>query len=65
MKLGGRIKRLREDKGWSQNELQRVAGLPEGLVSRLERDIGNPSLETLSALAGALGVTVSELVEGL
>jgi len=64
-RLGAKIKRLREDKNWSQSDLTRAAGLTHGLVSRLEDGIGNPSLKTLAAIAKALGVSVSELTEGV
>jgi transcriptional regulator with XRE-family HTH domain len=65
VRLGARIKRLREAKEWSQSDLTRAAGLTHGLVSRLEDGEGNPSLKTLSAIAKALGVTISVLVHGL
>jgi transcriptional regulator with XRE-family HTH domain len=65
IRLGSKIKRLREAKSWSQSELTRAAGLTHGLVSRLEDGIGNPSLKTLAAIAKALGVTVSKLVDGV
>jgi transcriptional regulator with XRE-family HTH domain len=63
--LGSKIKRLREAKDWSQSDLTRAAGLTHGLVSRLEDGTGNPSLKTLAAIAKALDVTISELVEYL
>lgn len=65
VRLGSKIKRLREAKSWSQSELTRAAGLTHGLVSRLEDGIGNPSLKTLAAIAKALEVTVSKLVDGV
>jgi transcriptional regulator with XRE-family HTH domain len=65
VRLGSKIKRLREAKNWSQSELTRAAGLTHGLVSRLEDGIGNPSFKTLAAIAKALEVTVSKLVDGV
>ena len=64
-RLGARIKRLREAKNWSQSDLTRAADLTHGLVSRLEDGIGNPSLNTLAAIAKALGTTISELTQGV
>jgi transcriptional regulator with XRE-family HTH domain len=64
-RLGSKIKRLREGKNWSQSDLTRAAALTHGLVSRLEDGIGNPSLNTLAAIAKALGTTVSELTQGV
>jgi transcriptional regulator with XRE-family HTH domain len=63
-KVGAKIRQLREAKEWSQSDLTRVAGLTNGLVSRLEAGTGNPSLKTLGAIAKALGVSVSELTQG-
>jgi transcriptional regulator with XRE-family HTH domain len=64
-RLGAKIKRLREAKEWSQSDLTRAAGLTHGLVSRLEDGAGNPSLKTLAAIAKALNVSISELVDGV
>jgi transcriptional regulator with XRE-family HTH domain len=64
-RLGAKIRGLREAKNWSQSDLTRAAGLTHGLVSRLEDGTGNPSLKTLAAIAKALGVTISELLEGV
>ena len=64
-KLSVQIKRLREARGWSQVELSRAARVDQGLLSRLEDGIGNPSLKTLAAIAKALGVSLSELVDGV
>jgi transcriptional regulator with XRE-family HTH domain len=64
-RLGAKIKRLREATNWSQSDLTRAAGLTHGLVSRLEDGMGNPSLKTLAAIAKALNVTVSELLDGV
>lgn len=64
-RLGAKIRRFREAKDWSQSDLTRAAGLTHGLVSRLEDGTGNPSFKTLAAIAKALGITISELVEGL
>ena len=63
-RLGARIKRLREAKDWSQSDLTRAAGLTHGLVSRLEDGTGNPSFKTLDSIAGALGISLSELFRG-
>ena len=64
-RLGSKIKQLREAKNWSQSDLTRAAGLTHGLVSRLEDGVGNPGLKTLAAIGKALGVSVSELTQGV
>lgn len=54
------IRKLRIDKGWSQETLAEVSGLSVRTIQRLERG-GNASLETLSALAAVFEVDVSTL----
>jgi transcriptional regulator with XRE-family HTH domain len=61
MKTNARIiKRLREEKSWSQEHLAEAAGLSLRTVQRVETD-GNASAETRLALASALGIDVVEL----
>ena len=52
----------RERAGMSLAELARRAGLAKSTLSQLESGTGNPSLETLWALAMALDVQVSRLI---
>lgn len=56
------IRKLREDRGWSQEHLASVAGLSARTVQRLENE-GSASLESRSALATAFGVAASALNE--
>ena len=46
----------------SQEALAAMAGLDRTYVSQLERGIGNPSLRTLSLLAAALKIELSDLL---
>ena len=55
-----RLKQLREAKSWSQEHLAEASGLSLRTVQRVETE-GNASPETRLALAGALGVDVSDL----
>jgi transcriptional regulator with XRE-family HTH domain len=49
------IKRLRKEKGWSQEELAHFSDLDRTYISLLERGLRNPTLTTLFALASCLG----------
>ena len=62
--FGDRLRRLREAKGWSQEELARQAGsVTQAQVSRLESgQRANPKATVLLALARALQVSVDELL---
>lgn len=62
-RLGRNVKRLREAKGWSQEELADQAGLHRTYVSGVERGIRNPTVTVLAKLAHGLSVTVSEITE--
>lgn len=62
--MSGNVKKLREGLGWSQNELARQSKVSQPYISELEDGKAqNPSMKTLGKIAGALGVTVSELLE--
>ncbi|MGB9920922.1 MAG: LexA family protein [Moorellales bacterium] len=62
MKIGVRIRRLREERGMSQAELARRAGISPQYMCDIELDRANPALGTLERVAAALGVTVAALV---
>ena len=55
-----RIRPLRLEKGWSQEQLATIAGLSTRTVQRIENG-EQASLETLTAIAAALGVQVRDL----
>ena len=61
--LGQRIRRLREAKGQTQNELAASMGVSTKHFGELERGRGNPSLKSLQSLATALGLSMSELFD--
>ena len=58
------IRELREKKGWTQTELAKRAGIHQGVLSYIENGrTKHPRIDTLSAIAGALGVTVEKLLK--
>lgn len=61
--LGSNVKRLREQKGWTQEALAGRAGLDRSYVAGIEAGLRNPSTKALAKLARALGVTLSRLFE--
>jgi putative transcriptional regulator len=63
-KMGGRIVRLREEKGWNRGELARRLGVTRARLKNWERGANTPPVETLVALGGALEVSLDELVTG-
>jgi transcriptional regulator with XRE-family HTH domain len=63
--LGWRVRQLREAKGWTQEMLAGRAGLDRSYVAGIEAGLRNPSTRALAKLARALGVTLSELFDGV
>jgi transcriptional regulator with XRE-family HTH domain len=55
------LRRLRVDRELTLSALAERAGVAKSTVSLIERGQGNPSLDTMWALAGALGVPFSRL----
>lgn len=54
--VGANIKRLRKERGLSQEMLAGEAGLAMRHLGRIERGEGNPTVAVLGKLAEALGV---------
>ena len=62
MSLGERLKREREKKRWSQNELSRQSGVRQALISELESGKKRDTTGlVLKRLARTLGVTMDYL----
>ncbi|MEU2064143.1 XRE family transcriptional regulator [Streptomyces sp. NPDC013455] len=61
--IAAALKRERGRAGLSLSELAKRAGIAKSTLSQLEAASGNPSMETIWALAVALGVPFSALVE--
>lgn len=64
VQLGLLIHRLRVESNVSIGALATSAGLSSGLVSQIERGLGNPSYTTLIKLAHALDVPVGKFFSG-
>lgn len=62
-RLSVRLKRLREERGLTQEKLAKRSGVSHGYLARLEIGMHDPSLSTLAKLAKALKVSVAELLE--
>lgn len=56
------IRKLRIERGWSQETLAEVSGLSVRTIQRVERG-GNASLETLCALASVLEVDIATIAK--
>jgi transcriptional regulator with XRE-family HTH domain len=61
--MGARIRQLRKRQGISQAILAKRARLTRVYITRLEAGQQDPSLTTINALAKALGVPATVLLE--
>ncbi len=61
-RLGANVKRLRQAKGLSQEELAFEADMHRTYVSGIERGRRNPTITVLERLANALKATSSDLL---
>ena len=61
--LGMMIAELRKEKGMIQLELAEKMGVTDKAVSKWERDLSCPDINSLPNLAEILGVTVDELMQ--
>jgi len=60
--IGKNIKKLRQEKGISQDKLSKLADISLNTVVKIELDQSpNPTLETIQKLAKALGVSLDDL----
>ncbi len=60
--VGTNLRRLRTDQRLSLSDLARSSGVAKATLSALEGGRGNPTLETLSALAAALEIPMGDLI---
>ena len=63
--LAALLKRLREERDITQEQLAFDAGITVSALSRIERGLNSPGWTTVKCIAEALGVSLSELVAGL
>lgn len=61
--FGATVRRLREERGLSQDRLCEAAGLSQRYLSALERGENSPTLTVILQLCDALDVPPSELLD--
>lgn len=61
--LAANLRRLRIARHLSLSELARGTGMSKATLSGIENGRANPTVETLSTLAAALGVSVAEMLD--
>lgn len=61
--LGKNIRRLRKEKGWSQEQFADEAGVHRTYVSDIERGARNPTIMIVEQLAKPLSVAPGRLLD--
>jgi transcriptional regulator with XRE-family HTH domain len=64
-RFGDRIKELRLERGWTQEDLSEKAGVGRVFVSQLENGHKEACLDVIEALAHSLKVSIAELMRGV
>ncbi len=60
--LASALRRLRHDSGATQEDIAQQAGITVAAFSRIERGQANPRWTTITRIAGALKITLAELI---
>ena len=60
--LGDNIRRLREERGLTQQRMASLSGIPRPTWASLESGAANPTLAVLARVASALQVSIEELI---
>jgi DNA-binding XRE family transcriptional regulator len=60
--VGARVRKLREAKGFTQEQLAAAARMKRSNISRIEAAKHRPTLETLERIAKALNASVADLI---
>ena len=63
MSIGQNIKNKRKEKGYTQVQLANLVNFSRSHLASIESDRYNPSLDTLTLIANALNVNVSDIIE--
>ncbi len=60
--VGGNVRRIREQKGLTQEQFAEISGFSQQYISGLEQGRRNPTVITLYELASALGARHMDLL---
>lgn len=62
-RLAANMKRLRKERGWSQEALADEAGLDRTYISGIERMVRNPTVTVIERIAFALACKLGDLLD--
>ena len=65
VRIGERIGKLQEERGWKRRELEARSGVSRDQLSKIINGHHKPSYESLAGLAAAFEMTMAALLEGV
>jgi transcriptional regulator with XRE-family HTH domain len=65
IRFGENVRKRREERDWTQEQLAEKADLDQTFISGIERGARNPTIITINKLSKALKTSVSALCEGI
>jgi transcriptional regulator with XRE-family HTH domain len=63
IQFGARLKKLRQDKGFTQEKFALKCGLHKNYIGMVERGERNPSLINIEVIAKGLEISISDLLK--
>lgn len=60
MDVLGKLRRLLEERGWTDYRLAQMSGLHESTISNIYRRNNVPTIATLESICAAFGITLSQ-----
>lgn len=64
-RFGDRVRELRKQRGWSQEEFALQCGLDRTYVGGIERGERNVALRNIERIAATLDLTIAQLMKGV
>jgi transcriptional regulator with XRE-family HTH domain len=64
VRLGNRVRALRQKSGWTQVELAEMLGIDRSYLSEIETGKKDPGLRILKAIADGFQLSLSQLLKG-
>ncbi|WP_251976424.1 helix-turn-helix domain-containing protein [Salinicola avicenniae] len=61
--IGGQLKRLRQERGWSLDRLARESGVSKAMLGQIERHESTPTIATLWRIASGLHAPISSFLQ--
>lgn len=63
IKFGRRVRELRQERNFTQQQLADISGLHKNYIGMIERGERNPSLVNIEILANSFEISISELMK--